>query len=81
MSQENSENAEAGTTRLQGRCRVIKDYQTSNVEPFSILVGESFQVSEKSNAWADNADWIWVWCRGKPRIRVKFYHKAICYIE
>jgi Variant SH3 domain len=50
------------------RCRIIKDYQASNPDPFSVQPDELFQVSEKVDLWSDNPNWIWIWCtdqRGK----------------
>lgn len=58
----------SGVIEPSRRYRVIKDYQASNPNPFSVSAGETFQVSERSEAWNGNPDWIWVWCtdqRGK----------------
>lgn len=48
--------------RLERRCRVIKGYQASSVNPISVEAGEVFTVSEKRDAWEDNPAWLWVWC-------------------
>lgn len=50
------------------RCYVTKDYQSSNPDPMMIQAGEPFHVSEKTDCWDNNSDWLWVWCtdqRGK----------------
>lgn len=50
------------------RCRVTKDYQASNIDPFSVQAHELFDVSDKVDFWNGNPDWIWIWCtdqRGK----------------
>ena len=50
------------------RCSVTKDYQSSNLDPIVVEAGEPFQVSEKTDFWDNNPDWLWVWCtdqRGK----------------
>ena len=50
------------------RCLVMKDYQSSNPDPIKIQAAETFQVSEKTDAWDNNPNWMWVWCtdtRGK----------------
>ena len=48
--------------------RVVKAYQPENLDPLSVATGEELQVSERSDPWQGNPDWIWVWCtdpRGK----------------
>lgn len=59
------------------RCYVIKDYEASNGDPFSVQAHEVFHVSEKVDFWSGNPDWVWIWCtdqRGKsgwvPKSRV-----------
>lgn len=59
------------------RCYVIKDYEASNADPFSVQANELFYVSEKVDFWSGNSDWVWIWCtdqRGKsgwvPKSRV-----------
>lgn len=55
-------------SELSRRCRVIKDYQISSIDPFSVQANELFDVSEKIDFWNGNSDWIWIWCtdqRGK----------------
>ncbi|MEO6887686.1 MAG: SH3 domain-containing protein [Ktedonobacteraceae bacterium] len=68
MSQENIINIEFGTPVQPRRYRVTTDYQASSTDPIAVHAGETFQVSEKVDAWQDNPDWLWVWCtdqRGK----------------
>jgi Variant SH3 domain len=43
-------------------CWVIKDYQAEFSDPLAVEAGETFAVSERTTAWEDNPDWIWVWC-------------------
>lgn len=55
-------------TEQQRTYRVSKDYQASNTDPFSVVAGETFQVSAKIDTWNGNPAWIWQWCtdqRGK----------------
>lgn len=50
------------------RCRVTKDYQSSNPDPIKLQASEPFRVSERTDCWDNNPHWIWVWCtdlRGK----------------
>ncbi len=61
MSQKQDKNSTTGAVRLPGKYRVVKDYQSSNPQPFSVLTGEMFRVSEKVDHWAGNPDWTWVW--------------------
>lgn len=44
------------------RCRVTKDYQVSNTDPFRVQSNEPFYVSERIDFWNGNPDWIWIWC-------------------
>ncbi len=68
MSLENEEGVDAGNPEPLRRYRVLADYQTMYPDPISVSAGETFQVSEKADAWNGNPDWVWVWCtdqRGK----------------
>ncbi len=47
---------------LLHRCRVTKDYQASNRDPFSVQANEPFHASEKVDFWNGNPDWVWIWC-------------------
>lgn len=48
MGPENEESVLAGNPEPQRRYRVMADYQAAYPDPFSVSVGETFQVSEKS---------------------------------
>lgn len=52
--------------RKQANCerdvRVIKDYQAEYPDPIAVEAGETFAVSEKTSAWENNPERIWVWC-------------------
>jgi hypothetical protein len=68
MNLENEESMDAGHSEQGRRYRVIADYQTEYPDPISVSAGETFQVSEKTDFWNGNPDWVWVWCtdlRGK----------------
>ena len=48
--------------------RVIKAYQPENPDPLSVASGEEILVSDRSDPWQGNPDWVWIWCtdpRGK----------------
>lgn len=50
------------------RCQVMQEFQPTNPDPIKVEAGEPFHVSEKSDPWDNNPDWIWIWCtdqRGK----------------
>ncbi|MBF6590902.1 MAG: SH3 domain-containing protein [Ktedonobacterales bacterium] len=50
------------------RCRAIGEYAISYPDPISVGAGETIAVSEKSDQWAGNPAWVWLWCtdaRGK----------------
>lgn len=50
------------------KCRVTRDYQASNLDPFAVEAGETFTVTEKVDVWSGNPQWLWMWCvdqRGK----------------
>jgi hypothetical protein len=54
--------------RLQASGRVTKSYQPENPDPLKVASGEQLQVSERSDPWQGNPDWVWIWCtdpRGK----------------
>jgi hypothetical protein len=68
VNTEHEENMDAGNPEQRRRYRVKADYQASNPDPFGVTVGETFQVSEKTDVWNSTPDWIWIWCtdqRGK----------------
>jgi uncharacterized protein YgiM (DUF1202 family) len=65
MGTENEESVDAGNPEQRQRYRVMADYQASYPDPFCVTAGETFQVSEKVDAWNSNPDWIWVWCTDK----------------
>ena len=67
------------STDKQQIYRVIADYKVSNTNPFSVTIGEFFQVSEKSDFWNNNPDWVWIWCTDQhgrsgwvPKNAIKF---------
>ena len=62
MSPEPEESVDAGNTEQRRRYRVMVDYQASYPDPFSVTVGETFQVSERADTWNSNPEWIWIWC-------------------
>lgn len=50
------------STGQQQRYRVTTGYKASNTDPFTVTIGEVFQVSEKFDTWNNNPQWIWIWC-------------------
>jgi uncharacterized protein YraI len=56
------------TDSAERKCRVVRDYQAQFSDPISVEAHEPFAVSERSEPWEDNPEWMWVWCtdqRGK----------------
>ena len=50
------------------RGHVVKGYQRENPDPLNVASGEEILVSDRSDPWQGNPDWVWVWCtdpRGK----------------
>ena len=67
MTPEIEENRDTGILAPR-RFRALADYQAQYPDPISVSAGETFQVSEKADAWNGNPDWLWIWCtdpRGK----------------
>ena len=62
MSPEHEEGVNAASPEQRRRYRVMAGYQASYADPFSVTAGETFQVSERSDSWNSNPEWIWIWC-------------------
>jgi hypothetical protein len=48
------------TSNRQGQ--VVKAHQRENPDPLKVASGEELLVSDRSDPWQGNPDWIWVWC-------------------